>query len=80
MGYVKVASDAAAVAYSVETVVVKAVASEKEKSRQEHELEMSEYVVGAAAAADQVLGRMSIVDKPEGNPASKVGLEYMLDE
>ena len=75
----KVASDAAAVAYSVETVVVKAVASEKEKSKQEHELEMSEYVVGAAAAADQALGMMSIVDKPEGSPASKVGLEYMQD-
>ena len=75
----KVASDAAAVAHSAETVVVKAVASEKEKSRQEHELEMSEYVVGAAAAADQVLGTMSIVDKPEGSPASKVGLEYMQD-
>jgi hypothetical protein len=78
VGYAKAASDAAVV-YSADTVVVKAVASEKEKSRQEHELDMTEYAVGAAAAVDQVLGTMSIVDMP-GCPASKVGLEYMQDE
>jgi hypothetical protein len=61
-------------------VVVKAVASEKEKCRQEHELDMAEYVVDAAAAADQDLGTMRIVDKLEGSPALKVGLEYMQDE
>ena len=49
--FAKAASDAA-VAYSAGTVVVKAVASEKERSRQEHELDMTEYVVGAAAAVD----------------------------
>jgi len=58
----------AAVAYSAGTVVVKAVASEMESCRQEHELDMTGYVVGAAAAAvavDQVLGTMSNVDMPE---------------
>ena len=76
---VEAVSDAAAVAYSADTVVLKAVASEKEKSRQEHELDMTGYV-DAAAAVDQVLGTMRIVDMPEGSPASKVGLEYMQDE
>ena len=69
-----------AVEYSAGTVVVKAVAGEKERRRQEHELDMTEHVVGAAAAADQVLETMSNVDMPEGSSASKVGLEYMQDE
>ena len=77
---VEAVSDAAAVAYSADTVVLKVVASEKEKSRREHELDMTGYVVDAAAAVDQVLGTMRIVDMPEGSPASKVGLEYMQDE
>ena len=78
VGCAKVVSDAA-VAYSAGTVVVKAVASEKERCRQEHELDMTEYVVGAAAA-DQVLGTMSNVDMPEESLALKVVLEYMRDE
>ena len=77
--YAKPVSDAA-VACSAGTVVVKAVASEKEWRRQEHELDMTEYVVGAADAVDQVLGTMSNVDMPGGSPALKVGLEYMQDE
>ena len=80
VGCAKVVSDAA-VAYFAGTVVVKAVASGKERCRQEHELDMTEYVVGAAAAVvDRVLGTMSNVDMPEGSPALKVGPEYMRDE
>ena len=40
---------------------------------------MTEYVVDAAAAG-QVLEKMSIVDKPEESSALKVDLEYMQDE
>jgi hypothetical protein len=72
---VKGVSDAA-VADSAGTVVVEALGIEKEWCRQEHESDMTEYVVGAAAAAVD-LGTMSIVDTPEGR---KVGLEYMQDE
>ena len=79
MGCAKVASDAA-VAYSAGTEAVKAVATEMERHRRERELDMTEYVVGAAAAVDQVLGTMSIVDIPEGSSALKVGPEYMQDE
>jgi hypothetical protein len=61
-------------------VAVRAVASEKERCRQEHELDMTEYVVGAVGAVDQVLGKMSNVDMPEESPALKVGLEYKQDE
>jgi hypothetical protein len=67
------------VAYFAGTVVVKAVAG-KERCRQEHELNMTEYVVGAVGAVDQVLEKTSNVDMPEESPASKVGLEYMQDE
>ena len=70
----------AAVAYSAGTVVVKAVASEKETRRQEHELDMTEHVAAAAAGVDQVLGKMSNVDMPEGSLALKVGQECMQDE
>ena len=78
MGCAEAVSDAA-VAYSADTVVVKAVASVKERCKREHELDMTEYVVGAAVAVDQVLGTMSNVDMPEERPALKVGLEYMQD-
>ena len=69
-----------AVAYSAGTVVAKAAGSEKERCKQEHELDMTEYVVGAGVAVDRVPGTMSNVDMPEGSSASKVGLEYMQDE
>ena len=69
------------------TVVVWVVASaEKEWCRREHELDMTEYVLGAAVAAvavavavaaDQVLGTMNNVDIPVER---KVDLEYMQDE
>ena len=68
------------VAYFAGTVVVKAVASEKEWRRQEHELDMTEYVVGAVGAVDQVLGKTSNADMPEESPALKVGLECKQDE
>ena len=79
MGYAKAAL-VPVVAYFAGTVVVKAVASEKERCRQEHELDMTEYVVGAVGAVDQVLGKTSNADMPEESPVLKVGLECKQDE
>lgn len=70
-------------AYSAGSVVVWVVASvEKGWCRLEHELDMTEYVIGAEAeaAVDQVLGMMRNVDMLGGNLVLKVGLEYMQDE